>query len=330
MAATVGVVILAAGFVRHGFSLGPPEPGSPGRLDMAAWGKDHVGKPIPQYMTGDECLFCHRKDAAATWADNRHNLTIRAIDPKSPALSALVKSPDLAKFGEEVTHVLGKDRRQRFLRTAREYGKLDLLSVAWSPGDGANGKLIHEAEPHWQRQTFGTSCAGCHATAVNPKTHAFSALSLDCYACHGDVPFEHTEKPALVYLGKQRKDAARVVTSICAQCHVRTGRSRSSGLPYPNNFVAGDNLFRDFQVDLSPGAIRQENPADAHVLANVRDVVILGKEDVNCLSCHDVHGQSSKKHHRVAETDYCLHCHNAGGSKKDRKPYEVHSKLCGY
>ena len=46
-----------------------------------------------------------------------------------------------------------------------------------------------------------------------------------------------------------------MVTSICAQCHVRTGKSRSTGLPYPNNFVAGDNLFRDFQVDFSDEAL---------------------------------------------------------------------------
>src|SRR5262249_4616733 len=103
-----------------------------------------------------------------------------------------------------------------------------------------------------------------------------------------------------------------------------------TGLPYPNQFVPGDNLFRDFQVDWSPEHLKKLNPADAHVLANVRDVVLLGKEDVTCLSCHDVHQQSSQKHRRVAPGESCLHCHNPTGSKKVRPTYEVHSPPGGY
>jgi predicted CXXCH cytochrome family protein len=66
------------------------------------------------------------------------------------------------------------------------------------------------------------------------------------------------------------------------------------------------------------------------VLANVRDVVVLGKESVTCLSCHDIHGQSSKKHHRVAKSDYCLNCHHPTGPMKTVKVYEVQSERCGY
>jgi hypothetical protein len=62
----------------------------------------------------------------------------------------------------------------------------------------------------------------------------------------------------------------------------------------------------------------------------VRDVVLLGKEDTTCLTCHDVHKQSSKKHRLVAQSGNCLHCHNAMGSKKVRPAYEVHSRTCGY
>src|SRR5437867_3363684 len=25
-----------------------------------AWGSDHIGKPLPEFASGDECLFCHR------------------------------------------------------------------------------------------------------------------------------------------------------------------------------------------------------------------------------------------------------------------------------
>ena len=69
--------------------------------------------------------------------------------------------------------------------------------------------------------------------------------------------------------------------------------------------MAGDNLFRDFQADFSDEALKALSTADRHVMENVRDVVVFGKESVTCLSCHDVHGRSSKKHHRVPKGDYC-------------------------
>jgi predicted CXXCH cytochrome family protein len=131
-------------------------------------------------------------------------------------------------------------------------------------------------------------------------------------------------------LAKSRRDPPRVIASICGQCHIRTGRAKSNGLPYPNNFVAGDNLFRDFEVDFSDKALAKLNPGDRHVVENIRDVVIHGQEAVTCLSCHDVHRQASRKHHTVAEGRICLNCHNAGEPKSKRTLYRVQSPLCGY
>jgi hypothetical protein len=304
--------------------------GQPKRLDPAAWGSDHVGKPVSEYTTGDECLFCHRGKVGSTWSANRHNRTIRPLDPESPAAGAL-KQPLAKDFAGAVKFVLGDRQRQRYLKPAKEYGKLDLLSIAWvPPRDGKPGRLVSAERPHWNETQFGDSCAGCHTTAVDPQQKAFSALALDCFVCHGSVPAEHTKKPELAYLSPKRRGEARVVTSICAQCHVRTGTSKDTGRPYPTNFVAGDNLFRDFQVDFSDAALKALSAADRHVLENVRDVVVFGREAVTCLSCHDVHGQSSKKHHRVARGGDCLTCHNADGLKRDRKPFSKSSKTCGY
>ena len=81
---------------------------------------------------------------------------------------------------------------------------------------------------------------------------------------------------------------------------MRTGKSNKSGLPYPTNFVVGDNLFRDYQVDLSDKALAQMNPGDRHVAQNVREV-LEGKSTTTCVSCHDIHHQSSTKHRQVAE-----------------------------
>jgi hypothetical protein len=290
-----------------------------------------VDKPLPEYVTGDECLFCHRADIGPAWKRNWHNLTIREAEADSAALVALKQTPALQPWTREVQLLLGGDRRQRFLKRAKAYGKLDLLSTEWQPPRASEpGKLLNTENPHWDKETFAQACAGCHTTAVDSKTRAFGSLSLDCFTCHGDVSLDHTKDTKLILLSKKRQDPARVVTSICAQCHLRTGKSRATGLPYPDNFVAGDNLFRDFQVDFSHEHVKSLNPADRHILDNVRDVVLMGKEDVTCLSCHEVHKQSSKKHRRLEKSESCLHCHNATGSMKIRPPYEVHSRTCGY
>jgi len=299
--------------------------------DPAAWGSDHVGKPVPEYTTGDECLFCHRNEIGTTWPTNRHNLELRKAEPESPAMADLRKLPALQDSASKVSLLLGGKRFLRFAKPSQDYGKLELLSVVWKPDvSGKSGKLISPDNPLWDARTFADQCAGCHATAVDPKTRAFANTSLDCFTCHGDVPPEHAKDTKFAYLAKKKHDSAQVITSICAQCHIRTGKSKSTGLPYPNNFVAGDNLFRDFQVDFTSEGLARLNPADRHVLENVRDVVVLGKEDVTCLSCHDVHKQSTKKHRQMLEDASCQHCHNPTGSKKVHKSYEVHSTTCQY
>jgi predicted CXXCH cytochrome family protein len=132
-----------------------------------------------------------------------------------------------------------------------------------------------------------------------------------------------------MWLSKKRRDDPKAIESICAQCHLRDAKSRSTGLPYANNFVAGDNLFKDYQVDFSKAGDEKLNPGDRHVLRNVRDVVVHGS-DTTCLSCHRVHANSAAKHRLVLTGAICLDCHNAERPKKNVKSYEVHSALCEY
>ena len=230
--------------------------------------------------------------------------------------------------------MLGERRQVRFLKRTAEYGKLAMLSAKFSsppPGTKSrrvHGKLIDLDGVHWDDGTFARSCAGCHTTGVDPKIHAFSATSLDCFTCHGVVEQKHAETKT-VYFGKGRHDPPRVAIAICASCHLRTGKSRSTGLPYPTNFVAGDNLFRDFQVSLTDADLAAMNPGDRHVAQNVREV-LEGKSQTTCISCHDVHRQTAVKHRQVAEGATCISCHEPGKPKSQWKHYEVHSALCGY
>lgn len=290
--------------------------------DPAAWDSNHVGKELPEYVHGDECLFCHREGVGHNWKDTAHGATVRQRED-APALEALLAAEP--KLKAEVTHFLGSRNRMRLLKK-EGYGKFQIFSASfdlktkqWSGLDSAV----------WDKDKFADRCAGCHTTAVETASRTFSAFGLDCYTCHGVASLDHSKDTSLMWLSKKKRDDLLAVESICAQCHLRGGKSKSSGLPYANTFVVGDNLFQDFAVDWMLADDPALNPGDRHVYRNVRDVVINGS-DVTCLSCHRVHTDSSEKHRRVLTTPACRDCHNAEGPKKAVKTYKVSSPLCEY
>lgn len=299
------------------------------QLDPKAWGGNHVGKPIPEYVQGDECLFCHRNNIGPSWQKDPHSLVIREREA-APELDALIKSQSsLGKTADEVTHFLGSRHRVRFLKK-EGYGKFSLLNLqAVFNSDRKFEKWIDVEKPAWEKIKFAERCAGCHATAVDPANKTFSGFSLDCYTCHGDVNLQHTNDTSLILLAKKNKTPARVVTSICAQCHLREGKSRSTGLPYPNTFIAGDNLFQDFAADFAKADDEKLNAGDRHIWRNVRDVVVNGDESITCLSCHQVHANSSFRHRRVLRAPICAECHQGEGFKNVKR-YAVQSSLCEY
>ncbi len=297
--------------------------------DPKAWGGNHVGKPIPEYVQGDECLFCHRNDIGPDWQKNSHGLTVRDRESAPEILALLKENAALEKLVPEVEFLMGSRHRVRFLKKAG-YGKFALLNVQASLDNNHKiEKWVQLEKPSWDNDKFANSCAGCHSTAVDPATKTFTAFSLDCYTCHGDVNLEHSKDTSLVLLSKKRRNDVKVITSLCAQCHLREARALSTGLPYPNNFVAGDNLFQDFGADLSRAKDPQLNAGDRHVWRNVRDVAINGDETISCLNCHQVHANSSFKHRRVLRAPICSECH-LGSGFKEIKRFVVRSGLCEY
>ncbi len=254
------------------------------------WGSDHVGLPLPVMTSGDECLFCHRERVGATWTDDPHARSLRELTEDDSEYRALRESPPRAA---EAEFVLGSGERTRLLRSIG-YGRLALLE-----------------DDDWNAETFAASCSGCHATGADAETGTFVAVSLECSVCHGNVTADHTASPESVHLSPRREDDPRVAAAICAQCHARGGRSRSTGKPYPTHFVAGDNLFRDFEIDLSADELRAVSLVDRHVRENIR-AVLSGASSVTCVSCHDVHKPSTRRHRRLPRTQFCTMCHRDG------------------
>ena len=303
---------------------------------LAAWGEDHVGKQFPLYVTGGECLFCHRFEVGSDWQTNRHNLAMQEALPDDAAMQALRASGIPAEIADGVAFLVGHTRMKRYLKPNERYGQMSILNTKWIPptsNDDSAGTFEHANNALWNNELFANQCAGCHATAVETEIRGFQQMSLDCFVCHGDVPKAHNEDTSLALFGAGSKAGAAVEMHICSQCHLRGGLSKSTGLPYPNQFVPGDNLFKDYTADLSTANIEQLNPADRHVYQNVRDVLLGGQEEMTCVTCHEIHTGSTRKHRalrRLGRTEYCAICHDDADDYTSLIAYEVHNETCDY
>jgi len=271
-------------------SSGPPAAEAPVRSAM-------------DFMTGGECLFCHRGNIGSAWQNNAHNRTVRE--------AATARGTSEAPAGAEFA--LGARKARRWLRTTESYGVL----------------AMRTADGRWDDSAFKNSCAGCHASGVDPRTGAFATVSLDCFVCHGDIKLEHANDPGSVHLSPRRADKALVVISICGSCHLRGGLSQSTGRPWPRAFVAGDTLLDDFQFDFSDKALEALSLADRHVAQNVRDVALRGQTGVTCLSCHSIHRGSSRAHRRVRKAELCFTCHIRGERRSRLRALTRSSAVCG-
>ncbi len=223
---------------------------------------DALARSIADYPTGDSCLFCHRNEIGSSWLANSHAWTIRPVG----------EPPAVSPVPADATHVIGNEHFRPLKQNG--YGKFALRTL----GDTS-----------WQGNVFEKQCAGCHTTAVNPQSGEFSSIALDCYSCHGNVPEDHATRKGTALLSRTRPNADHEVISICGSCHLRGGRSKTSGRPYPHAYVAGGDLFKDFQVDLKRDSKAQLDSSDSHVYLKTR-AVLQGGSDKSCVDCHRIHG----------------------------------------
>ncbi|MCH2368787.1 MAG: hypothetical protein MK554_16430 [Planctomycetes bacterium] len=126
---------------------------------------------IPEYMSGDESLFCHREKVGVSWQGNAHRSTVREAAAGDPALLALASSTK--KNPGNVDFLLGGKRLTRFLKKG-EYGRLDLLSTAWTPNGATDkGMLVETGNRHWDSRKFSRDCGGCHSTGFDSSSLRF-------------------------------------------------------------------------------------------------------------------------------------------------------------
>jgi hypothetical protein len=87
---------------------------------------------------------------------------------------------------------------------------------------------------------------------------------------------------------------------------LRGGHSKTSGRPYPHAYVAGDDVFEDFQVDLQFNSRVKLDSSDSHVYLKTR-AVLQGGSDKSCADCHRIHGPPEQ--HQHASKHFSEVCH---------------------
>src|SRR6185503_9757289 len=72
--------------------------------------------PLPEYITGDECLFCHRFQTGQHWQENRHNRTIRRIENDEELWGLIRRESRTNAHADSIEFAMGGKNRIRFLK----------------------------------------------------------------------------------------------------------------------------------------------------------------------------------------------------------------------
>src|SRR5207247_380200 len=80
-------------------------------IDPTAWGTSHAGKPVPEFVHGDECLFCHRNDIGPGWQKNTHGIAIRQSEDASEWRDVFKGQATLSTIAPQVEYFLGSRHR---------------------------------------------------------------------------------------------------------------------------------------------------------------------------------------------------------------------------
>src|ERR1041384_2673716 len=106
-------VLQALAFYFDAWATSLQQSGAPTKpLDPKAWGSNHAGRPVPEFVHGDECLFCHRNDIGPGWSKNTHGVTVRQRED-APELEEILKQPALSAFASQVEYFMGSRHRVR-------------------------------------------------------------------------------------------------------------------------------------------------------------------------------------------------------------------------
>ncbi len=272
------------------------------------------------------CQSCHPSEHAS-WEGSQHARSVRPPGEKDRDLL----SRSILCADRDPVLVLGERHARRYMvPSPHEQGKHVLLPCRW---DVAEAAWSHLHEDDWDRLTWERGCAACHTTGFSSDSLDYHEAGIGCEACHGPGSRHGTYEDRGGMIAFAALPAAREVT-LCGSCHLQGGTSRSTGLNFPKNYLAGDDLFADYRFDwslLNAGAQESGNPIDIHQKILIRDHVARegeGGSGLRCTSCHAIHGNGHEKHVSVGREEYCHLCHEKDGFQL--KEYSQACNVCEF
>jgi predicted CXXCH cytochrome family protein len=324
---------------------------------MALWGLGRFTTSAPATYVGKaRCAECHQ-DEAARYRDSHHDRALQRASNETVAgdFSTHVVEPnelrrqngvffvrtegaDGGQQDFEVVATLGVEPVQQYL-VDLEGGRRQALRLAWDteraqwfevrPPDVREERLRPDDPLHWTQlgQTWNTTCADCHSTAVrkgyDPVTATYATTfaeeDVGCEACHGPGS-QHAALPSFlpaalrpnVALTRQSTQKAEVET--CATCHARRSQVREG-------FRPGDELL-DF-YEPAPVAVDLYRP-DGRLKDEVFEFGSFAQSKmyarhVKCSDCHEPHTATLRR----TGNALCTHCHDA--ARFDGEQHHHHS-----
>ncbi len=277
------------------------------------------------YEGSESCGSCHAAEMAS-WKGTPHARTVHeATDVEKQLLARSLLCGD-----RDAELVLGERHSRRYLVDAEGRPGMHLLLPCRYDVGEAEWVNLHETD--WQEQTFEKGCGGCHATGFSSDDFTSRELRVGCEACHGPGARHGAHDGPGGMISFAAIEPAREA-GICAACHLQGGKSRATGLSYPRNVAAGEDLFADYvfdwgSLDTKPGD--NGNPIDIHQKILIRDLVKggAGSGGLRCTACHSIHGSGHEKHASLDRRDFCYLCHEKEGFSV--KEYNQSCNVCEF
>jgi len=260
-----------------------------------------------KYVGSEECVTCHadtHPEIIKAHSRTAHHAAMIDATKKPDAIKAVFDGNSPIKKSD-IRYVLGLAKRhQNYLDK-----NLKLLPGRW---DAADRKWVEI-----EAIDGATQCVGCHVTNFDPATRKWTELGVGCEACHGPGG-EHSESMEAKDIVDLRKLDKKKKDTVCGQCH-SVGTDTTGKYAFPTSFLPGNDLSAHFTLK-SPEKGQLNSQYNTFITSK-------HAEAMNCVSCHDTHGNKAKADHQLMKpvNDLCMSCHSLDmGESKAVKDIKSH------
>ncbi len=280
-----------------------------------------------EFFGSQTCVGCH-DDAHASWEKTWMARTVRP--PVKEELQLIENS--ILCGGIPVDYVLGGRINLRYLQ--KRDGDIVFLPCEYD----TNAKEIKAFRVNdWPNFSFVDRCAACHTTNFNTADKTWTELGVGCESCHGPAS-RHGDFTSADRMVQYGEISAVEEGMICSSCHLQGGFSKKSERRFPENYIAGMDLFAiysfpweslDAATDATAAGQPAPNPIDVHQKILMKRNLD-GESELRCTSCHEVHQESDEKHQSLPKEDFCYQCHTNENGEFGLKDYVVECPVCEF